>query len=112
MRVEAQRSSQEQPASSSQQGSEELLPRTQATVEALSLLRRDAAEREEARQESRSSSWGGPSPAEAGVGPRRSDRVLATLQSSIGVEGVTDPRRQSRPIGSPERPEPAQRSAS
>eukprot|EP00971_Amphidinium_carterae_P186488 3701950-Amphidinium_carterae.2 len=77
LRADAQRLPQGSPARGSEQGSEELLPRTPANEQALSLLRRDAAEREEARQASRSSTWGGPSPAEAGVGPRRSDRVLA-----------------------------------
>eukprot|EP00971_Amphidinium_carterae_P324727 6453903-Amphidinium_carterae.1 len=70
MRANAQRT----PVTVDVQGAEALMPRTIANQQASALLRRDAAERAEARQESRSSSWGGPSPAEAGVGPCRSDR--------------------------------------
>eukprot|EP00971_Amphidinium_carterae_P352256 6492512-Amphidinium_carterae.1 len=104
LREDARRQTQGEPEGRSPSGSEELLPRTPATEQALALLRRDAAERAEARQESRSSTWGGPSPAEAGVGPRRSDRVLAALQTAIGADGITEPRRESRDVGPPERP--------
>eukprot|EP00971_Amphidinium_carterae_P053698 1057714-Amphidinium_carterae.1 len=102
----ALRSAQGEPAAVDMQSAEALLPRTPANQQAVALMRRDAAEREAASQASRSSTWGGPSPAEAGVGPGRSDRVLAALQSSIGVEGVTDPRRPQSGAGPPERPAP------
>eukprot|EP00971_Amphidinium_carterae_P055738 1099249-Amphidinium_carterae.1 len=66
MRENALRSAQGAPATVEVQGAEALLPRTMANQQAVTLLRRDAAERAEASQESRSSTWGGPSPAEAG----------------------------------------------
>eukprot|EP00971_Amphidinium_carterae_P023457 462697-Amphidinium_carterae.1 len=93
------------------QGAEALLPRTVANQQAIALLRRDAAERAETHQGSRSSTWGGPSPAEAGVGRGRSDRVLASLQSSLGIADVSDPRRQPTAVGAQGGPAPEQAQA-
>eukprot|EP00971_Amphidinium_carterae_P272741 5413160-Amphidinium_carterae.1 len=41
--------------------------------------------------------WRGPqdqASAEAGAATRSSDRVLAALQTAIGADGITDPRRE------------------
>eukprot|EP00971_Amphidinium_carterae_P002638 52424-Amphidinium_carterae.1 len=60
MRENALRANQRVSATVDVQGAETLLPRTVANQQAITLLRRDAAERAEASQESRSSTWGGP----------------------------------------------------
>eukprot|EP00971_Amphidinium_carterae_P075707 1495859-Amphidinium_carterae.2 len=72
-------------------------------------MREDARLRAEGHQESRSSTWSGPQPgaaAEAGAPTGSSDRVLASLQTAMGLEGITDPRRERGGGGPPERSEP------
>eukprot|EP00971_Amphidinium_carterae_P308721 6134683-Amphidinium_carterae.1 len=66
MRADALRSSREEGPPGHVQSAEALSSRTTTPGQAVNRLRRDAAERDVSRQESRSSSWGGPSPAEAG----------------------------------------------